>query len=534
MVWLLQLGAYLAGFALQQEWELNRRNLSEIRFRDFAEAAMDWFWETDVDNRLTYVSGQIESFTDLPKEQILGANRMELLAQIADKDSYDLAKRQVRDQMPFKDVEYQTTDKKRWVRVSGRPIYHEDGSFAGYRGTGRDVTGMRAAQAEVEKSERLMRCLTAAAVGQSRTLDQVMNEILRIGRQEMRFDVGAVALVDGTQFSLRAVQGASVVSGMETGAIADLAGSACSRVFSTNPADLPLYLCVDKAEGVSFTSLSESHEEFFGTLISVRGQIVGVLAFLNRIGNCQPPGEPERAFLRLAALWIGQQMENDWALKARDNSERRLRDYADAASDWLWETDAEGRFSYISHQVQSRLGLPPRKLLGKTREELISAYGFKGSQHGVMTEIMSHRLPMRHIEFDVLDGLGRRRTIEISGKPVFDTSGAFQGYRGVGSDVTDRKRLDESLAQSQKMETIGQLAAGISHDFKNLLTIMQGNLTLLGRQLAKMPDSDDKIELLDEVLLATRRGTDLTRGLLSLSQRNHLTIDTVDVAGVVE
>ncbi|MEM7652364.1 MAG: ATP-binding protein, partial [Pseudomonadota bacterium] len=78
------------------------------------------------------------------------------------------------------------------------------------------------------------------------------------------------------------------------------------------------------------------------------------------------------------------------------------------------------------------------------------------------------------------------------------------------------------------------LAAGISHDFKNLLTIMQGNLTLLGRQLAKMPDSDDKIELLDEVLLATRRGTDLTRGLLSLSQRNHLTIDTVDVAGVVE
>ncbi|MEM7654405.1 MAG: PAS domain S-box protein, partial [Pseudomonadota bacterium] len=229
---LLQLGAYLAGFALQQEWELNRRNQSEVRFRDFAEAAMDWFWETDADNRLTYVSGQIESFTDLSKDQIIGSDRMELIAQIADKDSYDLAKRQVRDQMPFKDVEYQTTDKKRWVRVSGRPIYHKDGSFAGYRGTGRDVTGMRAAQAEVEKSERLMRCLTAAAIGQSRTLDQVMNEILRIGRQEMKFGVGAVALVDGTQFSLRAVQGASLASGMETGALSDLANSACGRIFA--------------------------------------------------------------------------------------------------------------------------------------------------------------------------------------------------------------------------------------------------------------------------------------------------------------
>ncbi|KMW59976.1 Two-component hybrid sensor and regulator [Candidatus Rhodobacter oscarellae] len=89
------------------------------------------------------------------------------------------------------------------------------------------------------------------------------------------------------------------------------------------------------------------------------------------------------------------------------------------------------------------------------------------------------------------------------------------------------KELNEAraqLLQSQKVEALGTLTGGISHDFNNLLSVIQGNLELL----QTYPDVEDKDEFLREALLATARGAQLTRKLLAYVRKSELTPDALE------
>ena len=87
------------------------------------------------------------------------------------------------------------------------------------------------------------------------------------------------------------------------------------------------------------------------------------------------------------------------------------------------------------------------------------------------------------------------------------------------TDITDRKLINERLKRAQKMEAIGQLTGGISHDFNNLLTIIIGNLQLLEGKTGGDERSGHRIE---EALFAARKGSELTKKLLSFARQQSL------------
>jgi PAS domain S-box-containing protein len=90
---------------------------------------------------------------------------------------------------------------------------------------------------------------------------------------------------------------------------------------------------------------------------------------------------------------------------------------------------------------------------------------------------------------------------------------------GLAEDVTEQRKLEATLRQTQKMEAIGQLTGGMAHDFNNLLSIIIGNLDMLQPLLE---GRDDGGELVDEALAAALRGADLTRHLLAFARRQPL------------
>jgi signal transduction histidine kinase len=97
-------------------------------------------------------------------------------------------------------------------------------------------------------------------------------------------------------------------------------------------------------------------------------------------------------------------------------------------------------------------------------------------------------------------------------------------------DVTERRSLEEQLAQARKMESVGQLTGGVAHDFNNLLTVIIGNLDLLARRQGH----DERTERqLAAMRYAADRGRGLTRQLLAFSRRQHLTPVTLDVNRLV-
>ena len=97
---------------------------------------------------------------------------------------------------------------------------------------------------------------------------------------------------------------------------------------------------------------------------------------------------------------------------------------------------------------------------------------------------------------------------------------------GVLLDATDRRMLEEQLAQARKMEAVGQLTGGVAHDFNNLLTVVLGNVDMMAR---KNEDEARRARRIDAIRQAAERGRDLTRQLLAFSRRQHLSPVDLDV-----
>jgi len=158
-------------------------------------------------------------------------------------------------------------------------------------------------------------------------------------------------------------------------------------------------------------------------------------------------------------------------------------------------------------------------------------------------------------EFRVVHPDGSVRHLVVRARLMLDDAGRPVEYLGVNIDVTGRRtaeaalvelnrsleervaaevaeraKAEEALAQAQKLESIGQLTGGISHDFNNLLGAIVGNLDLLSRKLA-----DERLRrYVDAAMAGAQRGAQLTKQLLAFARKQRLSPQAVDVNSLVD
>ncbi len=143
-----------------------RARESEERFRKLIDASSDWIWEMDRDLRFTYISSRIREKSGIAPAELIGRTREEIGAAIHP----DLWQRHLADlkaHRPFRDFVYSSDALNgRWFRVSGKPIFDVYGNFAGYRGTGTDVTSEIVARRQARRSQiRLHEAIEAVDSG---------------------------------------------------------------------------------------------------------------------------------------------------------------------------------------------------------------------------------------------------------------------------------------------------------------------------------------------------------------------------------
>jgi PAS domain S-box-containing protein len=143
-------------------------------------------------------------------------------------------------------------------------------------------------------------------------------------------------------------------------------------------------------------------------------------------------------------------------------SEQRFRDYAASSSDWLWETDDRGRFTYFSKGYLEKVGLSAVEILGKTHEEIALTDGDE-TAWTKQREVMALQQPFRDFKYRMRTE-GEIRHIKVSGVPIFDTDGAFQGYRGTGTDLTAQveAEIEAMRARTLLSEAVESLDEGLA------------------------------------------------------------------------
>ncbi len=144
-------------------------------------------------------------------------------------------------------------------------------------------------------------------------------------------------------------------------------------------------------------------------------------------------------------------------------SEQRLRDIADATSDWFWELDADLRFSYVSARYEEVAGVSPGLLYGKRYEDVYWRSAERQPElWKAFFKAVADKTDFSDFVHDDFRCDGVRRVIQHTGKAIFDSTGNFVGYRGASTDITARKQAEEALKASeaqlrhaQKMARIG-------------------------------------------------------------------------------
>lgn len=137
-------------------------------------------------------------------------------------------------------------------------------------------------------------------------------------------------------------------------------------------------------------------------------------------------------------------------------SEERFLTLTEMSSDFYWETDVEHRFTPLNSTSDPNVSSTWRTQVGQRRWELPSLSPDEAGWRAHRTVVDAHK-SFRNFEISRLGDDGSAHYLSLSGDPIFDAAGNFTGYRGVGTDITERMRMEEQVRQLAFYDTLTQL-----------------------------------------------------------------------------
>jgi PAS domain S-box-containing protein len=422
---------------------------------------------------------------------MLGETRRETAAlgpteQQWDEHDATLARRE-----PFVDFRIERTRpgyEKEIFFINGRPFHDKDGNFAGYRGTGRDVSELMGMVEALEKNEaHLRQMLDAAPIG--------VSVIDADGKTEYANNRHLETLKIKAE---------------------DFVGLTGDRFY------------VDPAERAELLRLARLDGEVRDHEVQSKtndGSVFPLSVSMQRTPNGN-----------------GQVISWSVDLTGRRDAERkilelqyRFQDFAEASSDWFWETDAEHKYVYFSEGIGVSNSFRRDELIGRSRRDFIQNKEFKTAgvrEH--LDEIDGHR-PFRNRRFCTQRPGEALVWTSVSGRPFFDGDGHFLGYRGVGVNITSQVALEDALrdalneaqaANSAKSEFLSSM----SHELRTPLNSILGFSQLLTMD-AERPLSTEQSEGVGQILKAGNHLLELINQVLDLSriEQGHLSVAIEDI-----
>lgn len=223
-------------------------------------------------------------------------------------------------------------------------------------------------------------------------------------------------------------------------------------------------------------------------------------------------------------------------------SEARFRDHAEIAFDYLWETDADQRFTYLSGAFEKIVGRPASDFLGRRLSEC-DVTGISETAMREHSATMGQQFPFANFVFSIERRDGRKSWISSSGKPLYSSSGRFVGYRGADRSIDEQVATERRLRKAWEHAEAANRAksnflAGMSHELRTPLNSIIGFSEIIRDQMLGPVGKPQYVEYANDVVTSGRHLLSLVDDVLDLSKIESSTFelseDEVELATAFE
>jgi diguanylate cyclase (GGDEF)-like protein/PAS domain S-box-containing protein len=391
----------------KRETALFEAKTDSTRFRGLTELSADWFWETDAEHRIVWLSGGGPVATFFGATPTYGKRLWELPGVEVEPGALETHRERLASRQAF-DLEIARVDERgaRQVHmISGQSRLDADGRFIGYRGVGRDITEQRGAERALFRAkQRLELALDGGNLA------------------EFHFDVerGELSAGDGWVRFLGHQSSPTLLGG--------------ELIAMMHPEDRVPYT-------EALVRALKGEVPAFDTAFRIRTR-QGEWKWLHARGRVTEHGAEGRA-TRVSGT-VADIDERKRAEAALAERERRFRDVVDASGEYVWETDAEWRYTYLSERAEAVLGYPRADLLGRKARDFMPL-GEPRAVDDWFAARGSEATPFRDLLYRMITKSGGVAWLSVSGVPVHDAAGRVVGWRGTGADITARKHAEARI-----------------------------------------------------------------------------------------
>jgi two-component system NtrC family sensor kinase len=463
---------------------------SEERYRSVLEEMEEGYYEVDVAGNFTFVNNAMCGMLGYSRDELIGMNYKMYIPQEEVKAVFEAYNHVYQTGEPLKRfpmAEIRKDGMRLFVEDSVLPLRNDRGEIVGFRGVSRNVTERKWAEEALRQSKERYRQMTENA-GEA---------IFVIQDGEIKFMNPKGPELSG--YPLEEMVSKPFIRFIHPDDVALVADRYAKRLKGEPVPQVYDFRIIRKDGHIRWGELN-------AVPISWEDK-PAVLCFMSDI------------------------TERKEAAEALRRSEERYRTILEEMEDSYFEVDLGGHLTFINSAGCRHLGYPMEELIGKrisykhfTAEDSIQ------SVFQIFNEVYRTGMPNKGFNWKIIRKDGSAGFIDSSVSPLRNDKGEIVGFRGVGRDITERRKMETQLILTDRLASVGQLAAGIAHELNNPLTGVIGFSDLL---LERDLPADVK-EDLKTVSQEARRAVNIVKGLLAFAREQKTTKSLVDINSIIQ
>ncbi len=432
---------------------------SESRFKALNALGSDWYWEADAEYRMTQISGGFSRLTGRSADEMLGKSRWENTFITPVGSDWMAHKAAIARSAPFHDLTLRYTSPQGGVAygsLNGEPVFREDGTLAGYRGVGNDITAEGVLRQQLRMQHDVARILT-----QEKDQGQAIQAVIETVCRTMEWGWGARRHIDPAT-SMLSCHEYWLAPGIRADAFVEFARTPQMANMKTGTVSL----AVSRNEIVWYADFTQQSERrrYFAEKAGLRGAVAvpirrnrnteDALEFFSE--RVEAPDQVMLDTLEVIGREIGQFMDRAEAQQTSTDLERERRHLLDMLELQLEHMpvacllqDQDFLLVYCNPAAERIFGYTTAELRGRDIAALIVS-------GPVSEQVSARRARLQAGEMNVpgsnenIRKDGSRIICEWSNTPLIDESGKFTGVLATAQDVTERMKMVEALEASEE------------------------------------------------------------------------------------